>query len=206
MKLSELITGTPLRIQAFKDGQKKSDIWGKIKKNSRNECQIDIYYYEGSNIDLNSPEYEICAIAFCDGEQEIEWDNQKFKDLEHSPDRLVEQREAFRIYIGEPVECMIQNMETVALLVDMSEGGFRIMLRDCRYAKEKMPITLHVDDDEFDFRLKGHIVWEKKLDDVKSFYGCSINLGQDMEVMMQYIKKKQKKLFDELQKEISEIE
>lgn len=77
MKLSELKEGTPVRIQAFKDGKNINDIWGKIRKNSKNQCQIVIYYYEGGNINLNSSEYEIHATAYENGEHEIDWNNQK---------------------------------------------------------------------------------------------------------------------------------
>ena len=47
MRLSELAEGTPIRLEASRDGEKKTEIWGKIRRNSEKRCQIDIYYYEG---------------------------------------------------------------------------------------------------------------------------------------------------------------
>lgn len=204
MKLSELKTGTPIRIRAFSSERKVGEIWGKIRKNSNEESQIDIYYYEGGNIDLNSPAYEIQAVAFANGEHEVEWNNRKVSGMEQEEERLVENRDAFRIYIGVPAECTIQNMETVALLVDMSEGGFRIMLRDFRAIKAGMPVVVEIEDADFSFEMNGKVVWGKEMDDIKSVYGCIVCEGTDKDVMKAYMKKKQEKLFEELQKEISE--
>ena len=47
MRLSELAEGTPIRLEAYRDDEKKTEIWGKMQKNSKKQCQIDIYYYEG---------------------------------------------------------------------------------------------------------------------------------------------------------------
>ncbi|MGN0376580.1 MAG: PilZ domain-containing protein [Suilimivivens sp.] len=156
MKLSELKEGTPVRIQAFKDGNNINDIWGKIRKNAKNQCQIDIYYYEGGNINLNSPEYEIHATAYDNGEHEIDWNNQKISGQED--ERLVENRDAFRIYIGIPVECTVNNEETAALLVDLSEGGFRVVLREPRSFRVKSSVRIKIEDGNFNFSISGKIV------------------------------------------------
>ena len=196
MKLSELKEGTPVRIQAFKDGKNINDIWGKIRKNSKNQCQIVIYYYEGGNINLNSPEYEIHATAYENGEHKIDWNNQKVGGQED--DRLVENRDTFRIYIGIPVECTVKDEDTAALLVDLSEGGFRICLRDEVIYSPACPVEIAIEDGDFSFTIGGRIVWNKKVDSVKTMYGCAINSDQNKESVITYIKEKQKKLYDEI--------
>lgn len=136
MRLSELAEGTPIRLEASREGEKKTEIWGKIRKNSEKRCQIDIYYYEGLNIDLNSPDYDIEAVAFDHGEKKIEWINRAEAGNEKKEDRLQEKRESFRIYIGIPVDCQIEGEDSFVLLVDVSEKGFRIVRRESTALKE----------------------------------------------------------------------
>ena len=180
MRLSELAEGTPIRLEASRDGEKKTEIWGKIRRNSEKRCQIDIYYYEGLNIDLNSPDYDIEAVAFDHGEKKIEW-----------------------IYrAGIPVDCQIEGEDSFVLLVDVSEKGFRIVRRESTALKEGTFAELHVEDEEFDFVLHGFIVWSKQIDDGKIMYGCKLLKEKSSEELLPYIKVKQKKLLEELTREI----
>ena len=204
MRLSELAEGTPIRLEASRDGEKKTEIWGKIRRNSEKRCQIDIYYYEGLNIDLNSPDYDIEADAFDHGEKKIEWINRAEAGNEKKEDRLQEKRESFRIYIGIPVDCQIEGEDSFVLLVDVSEKGFRIVRRESTALKEGTFAELHVEDEEFDFVLHGIIVWSKRIDDGKIMYGCKLLKEKSSEELLPYIKVKQKKLLEELTREIGQ--
>lgn len=190
MRLSELAEGTPIRLEASRDGEKKTEIWGKIRRNSEKRCQIDIYYYEGLNIDLNSPDYDIEAVAFDHGEKKIEWINRAEVGNEKKEDRLQEKRESFRIYIGIPVDCQIEGEDSFVLLVDVSEKGFRIVRRESTALKEGTFAELHVEDEEFDFVLQGIIVWSKQIDDGKIMYGCKLLKEKSSEELLPYIKVK----------------
>ena len=202
MRLSELSQGTPIRLKAFQNGEKKTEIWGKIRKNSEQRCQIDIYYYEGLNIDLNSPDYDIEAVAFDHGEQKIEWINRAETGNEEKEDRLQEKRESFRIYIGIPVDCQIEGEDSFVLLVDVSEKGFRIVRRESKALRKETQVELHVEDDGLDFILEGAIVWSKQIDDGKIMYGCKLLEEKDSNKLLPYMKVKQKKLLEELTREI----
>lgn len=204
MRLSELAEGTPIRLEASRDGEKKTEIWGKIRRNSEKRCQSDIYYYEGLNIDLNSPDYDIEAVAFDHGEKKIEWINRAEVGNEKKEDRLQEKRESFRIYIGIPVDCQIEGEDSFVLLVDVSEKGFRIVRRESTALKEGTFAELHVEDEEFDFVLQGIIVWSKQIDDGKIMYGCKLLKEKSSEELLPYIKVKQKKLLEELTREIGQ--
>lgn len=204
MRLSELAEGTPIRLKAFQNGEKETEIWGKIRKNSEQRCQIDIYYYEGLSIDLNSPDYDIEAVAFDHGEQKIEWINRAEAENEEKEDRLREKRESFRIYIGIPVDCQIEGDDSFVLLVDISEKGFRIVRRESTALKEGTRVDLHIEDEEFDFMLGGSIVWNKQIDGGKIMYGCKILGQKDSGEFLSYMKVKQKKLLEELTREIGQ--
>ena len=65
-------------------------------------------------------------------------------------------------------------------------------------------VTIHVEDDTFDFSVTGTIVWVKHFDDSKSICGCKIAEGEDVTSVMEYIKYKQQALFDEIQQNIQE--
>ena len=203
MRLSELTEGTPIRIRAYLKEDKITEIWGKIKKNSKNQCQIDVFSYEGRNINLNAPEYEIKATAFERGEHAVEWNKYTVSDAGAREDGLVENREAFRIYIGIPVDCTIGKADTAALLVDLSEKGFRIVVRDEMPFANGTMVKIDIDDDDFDFSISGNTVWNKKEDDIKTMYGCLINENRDADSIVKYIKKKQAQLLEKLTKEIA---
>jgi len=85
---------------------------------------------------LNSPDYDIEAVAFDHGEKKIEWINRAEAGNEKKEDRLQEKRESFRIYIGIPVDCQIEGEDSFVLLVDVSEKGFRIVRRESTALKE----------------------------------------------------------------------
>lgn len=203
MRLSEIEAGTPIKIKVCRGDVKVAEILGKIRKNTKQESLIDVYYYEGKSVNLNSPEYEIQAVAYRNGEQQIEWKRARIQG--DMPDNFVENRDSFRIYIGEVVECIIKNMETPALLIDLSEGGFRILVRDFCAVGVHAPVMIEVDDEEFNFKIHGTVVWEKKMDNDKYVYGCSMKADQNNEIAMKYLKKKQQKLLEEIQKEINRV-
>jgi len=204
MKLSEVKQGTPIRIEAL-DGEKRvADIWGKVHKTEKQTSQIAIWYHEGLNINLNAPEYDIKATVFENGaEHDLELYHIHIKETENPEDRLTEKRDHFRIYVSVVVDCIIKDIDTSAMLVDLSEGGFRIAIRGASLGNN-MPVVLHVEDEGFDFKLYGKVVWVSQLDEVKAIYGCRITDKQDKEIMMQYIQKKQELLFEELKKEINQ--
>lgn len=200
MRLSDVKTGTPVRVQAYENGERVADIWGKIRKSNNRESQIDIYYYEGKSINLTEATYELKAMAYADGEHELEMKNPKIKEIENLDCSLMEQRETFRIYISKVVEVIVDDIETAALLVDLSEGGFRLAMRG-NFTKDS-EVKIHIEDDDFDFFIKGNVVWVKHFDDLKSICGCKMAEGEDTEKVLDYIKEKQKALFEEIQQEI----
>lgn len=151
---------------------------------------------------MNSPDYDIEAVAFDHGEKKIEWINRAEAGNEKKEDRLQEKRESFRIYIGIPVDCQIEGEDSFVLLVDVSEKGFRIVRRESTALKEGTLAELHVEDEEFDFVLHGIIVWSKRIDDGKIMYGCKLLKEKSSEELLPYIKVKQKKLLEELTREI----
>lgn len=204
MKLSELRQGTPIRIKAFENGRKCSEIWGKIRKNTQNRCQIDVYYYEGKNIDLNSSAYTVEAVAFDHGKElPIEWMVQSAADMRQTEDTLEEQRESFRIYIGIPVDGVVGGKEEYVLLMDASENGFRIICSNASSLVKDTYVTVHVDDEGFDFHMDGVVIWGKQNEAGKSMYGCRILTEYtDISKLKEYIQLKQQKLLKELTEEI----
>lgn len=202
MKLSEVKTGTPVRITAFTGEEQIAEIWGKIRKSGDKMSQIDIYYYGGKSINLTESIYTLKATVFDNGEHELEMDNSKIKDIDNLDGTLLEKRETFRIYISKVVELTADDLETAALLVDLSEGGFRLAMRGD--LSKDTNVTIHVEDESFDFSVSGTIVWVKHFDDAKSICGCKIAEGEDVSNVMEYIKYKQQALFDEIQQNIKE--
>lgn len=201
MKLTELEIGTPVKIEVYKNTEKVAEIWGKIKKNARNESLINIYYYDGSSVNWNSPEYDIQATAYRNGIHKIEWNNARATE-NGTGSYLQEKRDAFRIYIGEVVNCKIRGEETVAMLVDLSEGGFRIVIRELYIQGKNIPVKIDISDAGFNFSITGTVIWNSRPDDVNTVYGCVMNSEQEKEEIVKYIKEKQKKLLEDLQKEI----
>lgn len=201
MRLSEVKVGTPIRVQAFQGSRKVADIWGKVRTSGGKERQIEIYYYEGSNINLNNPLYEVKASIFVKGhkEQPISMNKAHIKD--HPEDVIAEKRDSFRIFVSVVADCILKNNSTAALVVDMSLGGFRIAVRDSDVAVGS-PVMLHIEEDGYDFKLHGKVVWGKPDGPVRHVYGCQLNPGEDISSLEPYIQLKQKQLYDRLMDEI----
>lgn len=204
MRLSEVEAGTPIHIEAYKNKERIADIWGKIHRNLQNESQIEIYYYEGKNINLNSSPYEIKAYAYLSRTPvEISLNNAHIKELSSNGDALVENRDAFRIYISVVIDCIVDKVHSAtALLIDLSESGFRVAVQGPLYPN-KTSISLYVVDAGFDFRIAGNIVWGSALSDTQGVYGCRITKETDRTTLLKYIKKKQQGLYKEIQDEIN---
>lgn len=201
MKLSNVKEGTPVRVKAFKDGEKIAEIWGKMIKTG-NESSINVYYYEGMNINLTSPEYELQTTAFDESEEyEIDMSETYVKDTENLGSRLIEKRDSFRIYISSVVDCVVAGEDTAGLLVDLSENGFKIAVMG--NFKKNQTVELFIDEEDLKFSIKGTIVWTKPVSDVRCMCGCIMLPDQNREEVLKYIQKKQLKMFEDLKKEIA---
>lgn len=201
MRLSEVKVGTPIRVQAFEGSTKVADIWGKVRTSGGKERQIEIYYYEGTNININNPRYDVKASIFVKGHKEQPISMNKAQIKEHPEDSINEKRDSFRIFVSVVADCILKNNSTAALVVDMSMGGFRIAVRD-RDVPEGAPVMIHIEEQGFDFKLHGKVVWGKPDGPVRHIYGCQLNPGEDKSTLEAYIQLKQKQLYDHLMNEI----
>lgn len=198
IKLADLKTGTPIIMSVYEGDEKYAEIWGKIRKNGQRETNIDIFCYKGKNINFNSPQYNIVAQAFQDGIYEIVWENSKMGGKGSKDTVLVEQRDNFRIYIGEPADCVGEGKDTPVLLVDLSEGGFRIMSRTEFHVGSMLKVTVENDEGE-EFNFKGKIVWGKTVAPERSVYGCQLSKEQDLSVVDRYLDERQEVLMKEFE-------
>jgi|GEM_PF-1164845 len=203
IQLADLKTGTPIIMSVYEGEEKYAEIWGKIRKNGPRQTNIDIFCYKGKNINFNSPQYNIVAQAFQDGVYEIVWENNKMGNKTAKDTILVEQRDNFRIYVGEPADCVGEGKDTPVLLVDLSEGGFRIMSRTEFHVGSMLKLTVE-DDDGKEFRFKGKIVWGKTVAPERSVYGCQLSKDQDISVVEDYLQERQKILMEEFENTIKQ--
>lgn len=202
MKLSEVKEGTPIQVKAFKDGEKIAEIWGKMIKTDKNESSINVYYYEGMNINLTYPEYNLQATAYDEAnEYEIDMSTMYVKDTENLENRLIEKRDSFRIYISSVVDCVVAGEDTAGMLVDLSENGFKIAVMGS--FKKNQKVEIFIDEEGFNFSIKGTIVWARPVSDVRCMCGCVMLPDQDRKNVLEYIQQKQLKMFEDLKKEIA---
>ncbi len=200
MKLADLNTGTPIIMSVFDKDECVAEIWGKIRKNSEKETSIDIFCYKGQNVNFNAPQYHISAKVYQDGEHEISWENRKVGKGD-ADTVLVEQRDNFRIYIGDACECVTDGEETAVLLVDLSEGGFRVMSRT--EFKPGSPISIMLETDDGELKMKGQIVWGKKVAPERFIYGCKMSEEQELTKIKAFLELKQKNLKEEFESSLA---